>query len=217
AGRDRHVPAAGRSGGPPPAHEHLPGQVAAVPGRAGPRRGHAAPGAAAGRAAGTAGGRGAGLTMGFDPRSVPLSVLDLAPVCEGSDVSAALANSVDLARHAEALGYRRFWLAEHHNMPGIASAATAVLIAHVAAHTSKIRVGAGGIMLPNHSPLQVAEQFGTLAALHPGRIDLGVGRAPGTDHATARALRRYFDSAEQFPQDVQELLRYFEPVQPGQA
>ncbi|RRN57128.1 LLM class flavin-dependent oxidoreductase [Pseudoxanthomonas sp. SGNA-20] len=155
--------------------------------------------------------------MGFDPRSVPLSVLDLAPVCEGSDVSAALANSVDLARHAEALGYRRFWLAEHHNMPGIASAATAVLIAHVAAHTSKIRVGAGGIMLPNHSPLQVAEQFGTLAALHPGRIDLGVGRAPGTDHATARALRRYFDSAEQFPQDVQELLRYFEPVQPGQA
>ncbi|KAF1703399.1 LLM class flavin-dependent oxidoreductase [Pseudoxanthomonas suwonensis] len=155
--------------------------------------------------------------MGFDPRSVPLSVLDLAPVCEGSDISRALANTVDLARHTEALGYRRFWLAEHHNMPGIASAATAVLIAHVAASTSRIRVGAGGIMLPNHSPLQVAEQFGTLAALHPGRIDLGVGRAPGTDHATARALRRYFESADQFPQDVQELLRYFEPVQPGQA
>ena len=149
--------------------------------------------------------------------SIPLSVLDLAPVCEGSEVGAALGNSLDLARHAEALGYRRFWLAEHHNMPGIASAATAVLIAHVAAGTRSIRVGAGGIMLPNHSPLQVAEQFGTLAALHPGRIDLGVGRAPGTDQATARALRRYFEGAERFPQDVQELLSYFQPAQPGQA
>ena len=155
--------------------------------------------------------------MGIDPHSIPLSVLDLAPVCEGSDIGTALGNTVDLARHAEALGYNRFWLAEHHNMPGIASAATAVLIAHVAAQTRRIRVGAGGIMLPNHSPLQVAEQFGTLAALHPGRIDLGVGRAPGTDQATARALRRYFDSADRFPQDVQELLGYFAPVQSGQA
>ena len=148
---------------------------------------------------------------------IPLSVLDLAPVCEGSEVGAALANSLDLARYAEALGYHRFWLAEHHNMPGIASAATAVLLAHVAAGTRSIRVGAGGIMLPNHSPLQVAEQFGTLAALHPGRIDLGVGRAPGTDQATARALRRYFDSAERFPQDVQELIGYFQPAVQGQA
>ena len=149
--------------------------------------------------------------------SIPLSVLDLAPVCEGSDAAIALGNSLDLARHVESLGYHRFWLAEHHNMTGIASAATAVLIAHVAAGTRTIRVGAGGIMLPNHSPLQVAEQFGTLAALHPGRIDLGVGRAPGTDQATARALRRYFDSADRFPQDVQELLGYFEPAEPGQA
>jgi len=138
-------------------------------------------------------------------------------VCEGSDAAIALGNSLDLARHVESLGYHRFWLAEHHNMTGIASAATAVLIAHVAAGTRTIRVGAGGIMLPNHSPLQVAEQFGTLAALHPGRIDLGVGRAPGTDQATARALRRYFDSADRFPQDVQELLGYFEPAEPGQA
>jgi luciferase family oxidoreductase group 1 len=149
--------------------------------------------------------------------SIPLSVLDLAPVCEGSDVSVALANSLDLARHVEALGYHRFWLAEHHNMPGIASAATAVLIAHIAAGTRTIRVGAGGIMLPNHSPLQVAEQFGTLAALHPGRIDLGVGRAPGTDQATARALRRYFEGADRFPQDVQELLGWFQPAEPRQA
>jgi len=157
------------------------------------------------------------MSMGLDRRAIPLSVLDLAPVCEGSDVAAALGNTLDLARHAESLGYHRFWLAEHHNMPGIASAATAVLIAHVAAGTRRIRVGAGGIMLPNHSPLQVAEQFGTLAALHPGRIDLGVGRAPGTDQATARALRRYFESADRFPQDVQELLGYFAPVEPGQA
>ena len=156
------------------------------------------------------------MTAGVAHPPIPLSVLDLAPVCEGSDVATALGNSLDLARHVEALGYRRFWLAEHHNMPGIASAATAVLIAHVAAGTRTIRVGAGGVMLPNHSPLQVAEQFGTLAALHPGRIDLGLGRAPGTDQATARALRRYFDGADAFPQDVRELIGYFEPVQPGQ-
>jgi luciferase family oxidoreductase group 1 len=148
---------------------------------------------------------------------LPYSLLDLAPVTEGSTPSQAFANALDLARAAERAGYRRYWLAEHHNMPGIASAATAVLIAHIAAGTDSIRVGAGGIMLPNHAPLQVAEAFGTLAALHPGRIDLGLGRAPGTDHATARALRRYFDSAEQFPNDVVELLRYFEPAQPGQA
>ena len=147
---------------------------------------------------------------------IPVSVLDLAPVTEGSTVSQAFANSLDLARHAERMGYGRYWLAEHPNMPGIASAATAVLIGHIAAGTSSIRVGAGGIMLPNHSPLQVAEQFGTLASLHPGRIDLGLGRAPGTDHPTARALRRYFDGADSFPQDVQELLRYFAPAQPGQ-
>jgi luciferase family oxidoreductase group 1 len=152
-----------------------------------------------------------------DPIMIPLSVLDLAPVCEGSDAAASFRNTLDLARHAERLGYRRYWLAEHHNMPGIASAATAVLIGYVADGTSTIRVGAGGVMLPNHAPLQVAEQFGTLAALHPGRIDLGLGRAPGTDHATARALRRYFDSAEAFPNDVVELLGYFEPAQPGQA
>ncbi|MBN8769785.1 MAG: LLM class flavin-dependent oxidoreductase [Stenotrophomonas nitritireducens] len=148
---------------------------------------------------------------------IPLSVLDLAPVCEGAAPGQAFANMLDLARHAERWGYRRYWLAEHHNMPGIASAATSVLIGHVAGGTSSIRVGAGGIMLPNHSPLQVAEQFGTLASLYPGRIDLGLGRTPGTDHATARALRRYFDSADQFPQDVTELLHYFEPVQPGQG
>ncbi|KQZ57529.1 MULTISPECIES: LLM class flavin-dependent oxidoreductase [unclassified Lysobacter] len=148
---------------------------------------------------------------------IPFSVLDLAPVTEGSDAGQAFAHSLDLARHAERLGYRRYWLAEHHNMPGIASAATAVLIGHIAGGTSTIRVGAGGIMLPNHSPLQVAEQFGTLASLYPDRIDLGLGRAPGTDQATARALRRYFDGADSFPQDVAELLHYFEPVQAGQA
>ncbi|WP_295945610.1 LLM class flavin-dependent oxidoreductase [uncultured Xanthomonas sp.] len=147
---------------------------------------------------------------------MPISILDLAPVCEGSDTSAAFANMLDLAQHAERWGYHRYWLAEHHNMPGIASAATAVLIGHVAGGTRRIRVGAGGIMLPNHAPLQVAEQFGTLASLYPGRIDLGLGRAPGTDHATARALRRYFDSADQFPHDVAELLRYFEPAVEGQ-
>ncbi|MCI2261922.1 MULTISPECIES: LLM class flavin-dependent oxidoreductase [Xanthomonas] len=147
---------------------------------------------------------------------MPISILDLAPVCEGSDATAAFANMLDLAQHAERWGYHRYWLAEHHNMPGIASAATAVLIGHVAGGTKRIRVGAGGIMLPNHAPLQVAEQFGTLASLYPGRIDLGLGRAPGTDQATARALRRYFDSADQFPHDVAELLRYFEPAVDGQ-
>ena len=148
---------------------------------------------------------------------IPFSVLDLAPVTEGSTTQQAFANSLDLARWTEQLGYTRYWLAEHHNMPGIASAATAVLIGHIAGGTSRIRVGAGGIMLPNHAPLQVAEQFGTLASLYPGRIDLGLGRAPGTDQPTARALRRYYEGAETFPNDVQELLAYFEPAVPGQA
>ena len=146
-----------------------------------------------------------------------LSVLDLAPVTEGNTVSQSLANSLDLARHVEKLGYNRYWLAEHHNMPGIASAATSVVIAHIAGGTSTIRVGAGGVMLPNHSPLVIAEQFGTLAALHPGRIDLGLGRAPGTDMATARALRRNLDAGvDNFPQDVVELINYFAPEAPGQ-
>ncbi len=144
------------------------------------------------------------------------SLLDLAPVTEGSTPAQAFANMRDLARHAEAHGYHRYWLAEHHNMPGIASAATSVLIGHVAGATQRIRVGAGGVMLPNHAPLQVAEQFGTLASLYPDRIDLGLGRAPGTDQATTRALRRYYESADAFPQDVMELLRYFEPAVPGQ-
>ena len=150
-------------------------------------------------------------------RDIPFSLLDLAPVTEGSTPAQAFANSLDLARHAEALGYTRYWLAEHHNMPGIASAATAVLIGHVAGGTSRIRVGSGGVMLPNHAPLQVAEQFGTLASLYPGRIDLGLGRAPGTDPATAKALRRYYEAADAFPQDVREVLHYFDPVHPGQA
>jgi luciferase family oxidoreductase group 1 len=147
---------------------------------------------------------------------VPLAVLDLSFIAEGSSAQVALAQTLDLARHAERLGYRRFWLAEHHNMAGIASAATAVIIAHVAAGTARIRVGAGGVMLPNHAPLVVAEQFGTLAALHPGRIDLGLGRAPGSDQATARALRRDPVAADTFPQDVVELLGYFAPPTPGQ-
>ncbi|CAH2409021.1 LLM class flavin-dependent oxidoreductase [Mesorhizobium escarrei] len=146
-----------------------------------------------------------------------LSVLDLSPIVEGSNASQSLANSLDLARHAERLGYRRYWLAEHHNMPGIASAATSVVIAHVAGGTRTIRVGAGGIMLPNHSPLVIAEQFGTLNALHPGRIDLGLGRAPGTDMGTARALRRNLEAgADSFPQDVVELMGYFQPAEDGQ-
>ena len=144
---------------------------------------------------------------------VALSVLDLAPVPEGSDAGQALRNSAELARHAERLGYRRYWMAEHHGMPGVASAATAVALAHVAAATSTIRIGAGGIMLPNHAPLVIAEQFGTLAALHPGRVDLGLGRAPGTDMATARALRRTLaGDVDSFPQDVLELIGYFHPT-----
>jgi len=146
-----------------------------------------------------------------------LSVLDLSPIPVGSDAAQSLRNSLELAQHAERWGYRRFWLAEHHSMPGIASAATAVVIGHVAAGTSTIRVGAGGIMLPNHSPLTVAEQFGTLESLFPGRIDLGLGRAPGSDQATARALRRTLNSdPDAFPQDVLELMAYFGPVQEGQ-
>ena len=149
---------------------------------------------------------------------IPLSVLDLAPVVKGATPADAFRNTLDLARHVERWGYRRFWLAEHHNMPGIASAATAVLIGHVAAGTSRIRVGSGGVMLPNHAPLVIAEQFGTLESLHPGRIDLGLGRAPGTDMITARALRRDpMASADRFPEDVVELLGYFQPPAPGQV
>jgi luciferase family oxidoreductase group 1 len=148
---------------------------------------------------------------------IPLSVLDLSPIKENSDAAAALRESAELARHCEAQGYRRYWMAEHHNMPGIASAATAVAIGHVAAATKTIRVGAGGIMLPNHAPLVIAEQFGTLAALFPGRIDLGIGRAPGTDPRTALALRRHLQTdLDTFPRDVQELLAYLAPAQAGQ-
>jgi luciferase family oxidoreductase group 1 len=148
---------------------------------------------------------------------VPLSVLDLSPITLGSTPRDALLHSLDLARHAERLGYRRFWLAEHHNMPGIASAATAVVICHVAAGTSTIRVGAGGIMLPNHAPMVIAEQFGTLESLFPGRIDLGLGRAPGTDPLALRALRRDPARANDFPHDVQEVQAFLAPVRPGQA
>ena len=141
---------------------------------------------------------------------LPLSVLDLSPVPEGSEPGTSLRNSADLARHAEALGYKRFWMAEHHSMPGIASAATAVALAYVGSQTSTIRIGAGGIMLPNHAPLIIAEQFGTLESLFPGRIDLGLGRAPGTDQAAAYAMRRNLSSdADQFPRDVVELQGYF--------
>ncbi len=149
---------------------------------------------------------------------IPFSVLDLSPILEGGTAADAFRNSLDLARYAEHLGYRRYWLAEHHNMPGIASAATSLVIGHVASGTSTIRVGAGGIMLPNHSPLMIAEQFGTLESLYPGRIDLGLGRAPGTDQLTARALRRnHLDGADTFPQDVLELMAYFKPPHAGQA
>jgi luciferase family oxidoreductase group 1 len=142
---------------------------------------------------------------------IPLSVLDLAPVPEGADAAQALRNSLELAQNAERLGYRRFWMAEHHSMPGIASAATAVALAYIGAGTSTIRIGAGGVMLPNHAPLVIAEQFGTLESLFPGRVDLGLGRAPGTDRAAAQALRRSLASDEnQFPQDVVELMGYFE-------
>ena len=148
---------------------------------------------------------------------IPLSVLDLAPVPEGADAGRALRNSLELAQAAERLGYRRFWMAEHHSMPGIASAATAVALAFIGAGTSTIRIGAGGVMLPNHAPLVIAEQFGTLESLFPGRVDLGLGRAPGTDRAAAFALRRNLASDEnQFPQDVVELMGYFEP-QEGRA
>jgi luciferase family oxidoreductase group 1 len=141
---------------------------------------------------------------------IPLSILDLAPIVEGGTASDSFRNSLDLAQHGERWGYHRFWLAEHHGMPGIASAATSVLMCHVANGTKTIRIGAGGIMLPNHSPLVIAEQFGTLASLFPGRIDLGLGRAPGSDHTTARALRRNLASdADEFPQDVVELMDYF--------
>jgi luciferase family oxidoreductase group 1 len=149
--------------------------------------------------------------------SIPLSVLDLAFVPEGCMPADALRNTLDLAQHVERWGYRRFWLAEHHNMVGIASAATSIVIGHVAGGTRTIRVGAGGIMLPNHSPLVVAEQFGTLESLYPGRIDLGLGRAPGTDQLTVRALRRDPLAAESFPQDVLELKAFLGPTQPGQA
>jgi len=149
--------------------------------------------------------------------SVPISLLDLAPICEGATPAVAFRNTLDLAQHAEAWGYRRFWLAEHHNMTGIASAATAVVIGHVAGGTRTIRVGAGGIMLPNHSPLVVAEQFGTLESLYPGRIDLGLGRAPGTDQRTLVALRRTPMSADTFPQDVLEVQALLGPVQDGQV
>ena len=149
---------------------------------------------------------------------IPFSVLDLSPIMAGSTAAQSLRNTLDLARHAESWGYRRYWLAEHHSMPGIASAATSVVIGHVAAGTSAIRVGAGGIMLPNHSPLVIAEQFGTLESLFPGRIDLGLGRAPGSDQATARAMRRNLATdPDQFPQDVLELLGYFAPAEAGQA
>ena len=145
------------------------------------------------------------------------SLLDLSPIVAGGSVRQSLQNTLDLARHAERWGYRRYWLAEHHNMPGIASAATAVVIGHVAGGTATIRVGSGGIMLPNHSPLVIAEQFGTLESLFPGRIDLGLGRAPGTDQMTARALRRDVNAAaETFPDDVVELQALLGPSQPGQ-
>jgi luciferase family oxidoreductase group 1 len=148
--------------------------------------------------------------------AIDFSVLDLSPIVEGAEAADALRNTLDLARHAEALGFKRFWVAEHHNMPGIASAATSIVIAHVAAGTRTLRVGSGGIMLPNHSPLVIAEQFGTLVALYGERIDLGLGRAPGTDPSTSRALRRdLITSSEEFPRDVQELLQYFEGA-PGQ-
>lgn len=150
--------------------------------------------------------------------SIPYSILDLSPIPQGFTAADALRNSRDLAQHAEKWGYRRYWLAEHHNMTGNASSATAVVLGYVAAGTSTITLGSGGIMLPNHAPLVIAEQFGTLASMYPGRIELGLGRAPGTDQMTARALRRdMVDTSDQFPQDVRELQHYFGPIQPGQA
>jgi luciferase family oxidoreductase group 1 len=156
--------------------------------------------------------------QGIMPVMIALSVLDLAPIVEGSNAAEALRHTLDLARHAEAWGYRRYWLAEHHNMDGVACSATAVLVGHVAGGTQTIRVGSGGVMLPNHAPLVVAEQFGTLATLYPGRIDLGLGRAPGTDQLTARALRQHLvRDDDAFPQDVVELQAYLGDAQPGQA
>ncbi|MDB4882745.1 MAG: luciferase-like [Gemmatimonadetes bacterium] len=148
---------------------------------------------------------------------IPFSVLDLSPIVAGGTAAQSLCNTLDLARHAERWGYGRYWLAEHHGMPGVASAATAVVIGHVACGTTTIRVGAGGIMLPNHAPIVIAEQFGTLASLYPDRIDLGLGRAPGSDQAVMHALRRSASAADTFPHDVQELLAYFQPARPGQA
>jgi luciferase family oxidoreductase group 1 len=148
---------------------------------------------------------------------VQLSILDLVRVRQGATARTALDDARNLAAHAESLGYERYWVAEHHNMPGVASAATSVVIGHIAAGTSRIRIGAGGIMLPNHAPIVIAEQFGTLAHLFPGRIDLGLGRAPGTDQATMRALRRSLANSDAFPQDVLELQAYFAPVDGGQA
>jgi luciferase family oxidoreductase group 1 len=155
--------------------------------------------------------------MTISGKTPPFSILDLAPVPQGSAPGQALRNSLDLAQHAEAWGYNRYWLAEHHNMVGIASAATAVAIGFVAGGTRNIRVGSGGIMLPNHAPLVIAEQFGTLESLYPGRIDLGLGRAPGTDQQTLRALRRMPENAENFPRDVLELQALLGPLQPGQV
>jgi len=148
---------------------------------------------------------------------VAISVLDLVPVNEGESAGDALRKSIDLARHAEGLGYTRYWVAEHHNMTGIASAATAVVIGQLAAATKTMRIGAGGVMLPNHAPLIIAEQFGTLESLFPGRIDLGLGRAPGTDQLTMRAMRRDPHAAHDFPRDVMEVQAYFEPAEPGQS
>ena len=149
---------------------------------------------------------------------IPLSILDLAPIVEGGSAAQALRNARDLARHAERWGYKRFWMAEHHSMPGIASAATSVALAFVGEGTETIRIGAGGIMLPNHAPLQIAEQFGTLESLFPGRIDLGLGRAPGTDQAAAYALRRNLNAdVNQFPRDVVELMSYLQPDEPGRV
>ena len=151
------------------------------------------------------------------PMPISLSVLDLSPIPQGGSVGQALRSSLDLARHVEAQGYRRYWMAEHHNLPGLACSATAVALAHIAAGTERIRIGAGGIMLPNHAPYIVAEQFGTLAALHPGRVDLGLGRAPGTDQITAQAIRRTLaGDVDDFPRDVMEVMAWFAEPQPGQ-
>jgi luciferase family oxidoreductase group 1 len=148
---------------------------------------------------------------------IPFSVLDLCPIVEGSNAAQAFRNSLDLARHAEAWGYKRYWVAEHHSIPGVASAATSVVIAHIGAGTRTMRIGAGGIMLPNHAPLVIAEQFGTLESLYPGRIDLALGRAPGSDRATSQALRRHPAAGDEFPQDVAELLHWFAPEQADQG